>query len=266
MSVLPSPNLAAEGTASRPAFVLALQLWTVRELVEADMPLTLQRVATLGYRAVELAGVGSAGPAVVRGWLGDAGLEVVSVHVSCEELLRDPDRVAEDVAGVGGATAVIPAYPSRMLETADGVRRLADRLDTAARRLGRHSLRLALHNEQDQLASLDGTTPWELLVAGTDPALVDLQLDVVCAVAAGRDPLELLEAGARRITSLHVCDWLAGRYAPVGRGGLDWTALLRAIRATACRSLIVEHEGADDPLLAARDSLRALQALLGAGG
>jgi sugar phosphate isomerase/epimerase len=185
--------------------------------------------------------------------------------VSCLDLLDAPDRVADDLAAAGCPVAVVPAYPSPMLATADGVRRLAGRLDGAGRRLGTHGLRLALHDEDDQLADLEGTTPWALLVAGTDPAVVDLQLDVVCAVAAGRDPLELLRASADRITSLHVCDRLDGRYVPVGQGDLDWTALLGAASASACRALIVEHEGAEDPLLAAGESFRALYRLTGAG-
>ena len=36
-----------------------------------------------------------------------------------------------------------------------------------------------------QLAQLDGTTAWSILVEATDPALVSLQLDLVAMLAAG---------------------------------------------------------------------------------
>ena len=70
--------------------------------------------------------------------------------------------------------------------------------------------RSAIHNEESQLARLEGTTPWSILVEATDPALVALQLDLFAMLAVGIDPLPLIARHARQ-------DHLAARLRPARR-------------------------------------------------
>ena len=68
---------------------LGLQLYTVRDALRQDFQGTLNAVSRIGYREVELAGLGRATPQAMRAALQRHGLAVPSMHASHERLRRD---------------------------------------------------------------------------------------------------------------------------------------------------------------------------------
>jgi sugar phosphate isomerase/epimerase len=241
---------------------IGLQLWTIRDLVERDLPAALAATREIGYRTVELAGFGSDGPAAMAEALRAAGLDARSAHISHSSLLDDFEGVIAALRAVGCTGLVIPTFAPELMASREQVERLAASLDPIARRAGDAGIAFALHNEESQLVPLEGTTPWSILVEATDPSLVSLQLDLFSMLAAGIDPLLPIERHGGRITSLHVCDRRDERYVPVGQGDIEWRPILDAIAGTACHVLYVEDEGAGDPVAAARASYDGLRRLV----
>jgi sugar phosphate isomerase/epimerase len=242
---------------------IGLQLWTLRDLVATDLPGALAATREIGYRTVELAGFAGYEPEAMAEALWEAGLVAPSAHISYSVLLDDPDGVIASLRAVGCAGLVVPAFAPELLADREQVEGLAASLDSIARHAADARMSFALHNEESQLAPLDGTTAWSILVEATDPALVSLQLDLFSMLAAGIDPLPLIARHAARISSLHVCDRRDERYVPVGRGEIHWRPILDAVAGTTCRVLFVEDEGARDPVAAARASYDGLRRLIG---
>ena len=60
---------------------IALQLYSVREDMEKDLPGTLRAVKAMGYEGVEFAGLYGYEPAALRALLEEIGLTAVSAHV-----------------------------------------------------------------------------------------------------------------------------------------------------------------------------------------
>src|SRR5512146_1090227 len=60
---------------------LGVQLYTVRDAMARDVPGTLARVRSIGYREVEFAGYFGLRPAAIRRALADAGLRAPSCHL-----------------------------------------------------------------------------------------------------------------------------------------------------------------------------------------
>jgi sugar phosphate isomerase/epimerase len=240
----------------------ALQLWTVRELAERDLVITLAAVAGMGYTAVEFAGFGNVPLTAIREALKANGLCAISAHVPYSALSESPAAFARDLQAVGCPSAIVPAFPKRLYDTADDAKRLAESLNAIAAHLRAEGIAFAYHNEADDFAALDETTLWRTLVDHTDPSLVELQLDVFTAIQMGQDVSAMMLDHGARITSLHVCDKRGERYVPIGQGELDWPALIAAARQTACRWVIVEHDQSPDPLVDAKASLDALTKLL----
>ena len=114
-------------------------------------------------------------------------------------------------------------------------------------------LQLAYHNHPIEFDRYDGQRGFDVLMAGTDPALVKLELDVAWAVAGGADPVKLLRTHADRIRMIHV-KGLKTRPAPgqygtdfttgvVGQGDvIDWPAVFAAARRAGVRHAFVEQE------------------------
>jgi sugar phosphate isomerase/epimerase len=238
---------------------IALQLWTVRSLADADLLAALHQVGALGYRAVEFAGFGTAAPATIGRGLAECGLRAASTHVGFDALTQHLESVIADMRVIGCPCVVVPAFAPQLRTTLEDALRLAEMLNQIGERLVHAGLALAYHNEDYDFAPLGTSTLWDVLVAHTDPGLVQLQLDIFTAHQMGRDIFALMRDHGSRITSYHVCDIRADRYVPVGQGEFDWPALMSAMRATSGRWLIVEHDAPPDPLEDARTSRLALE-------
>src|SRR6267378_2902636 len=68
---------------------VGLQLYSVRDLMKTDMPGTLARVASIGYKEVEFAGYFGRTPAQVRALLKKNGLSSPSTHIGLDILEKD---------------------------------------------------------------------------------------------------------------------------------------------------------------------------------
>ena len=69
-------------------FPIALQLYSVRDDMEADFAGTLKKVKSFGYDGVEFAGLFGHTAEEVKKMCEDAGLTPISAHVPYDELKR----------------------------------------------------------------------------------------------------------------------------------------------------------------------------------
>jgi sugar phosphate isomerase/epimerase len=249
---------------------IALQLYTLRDVMATDFMGTLGTVADAGYPAVEFARYGSHTAAEVRTRLDEVGLRTMGAHTPFAALLEDFEKAAGDVVTVGGQYLIVPGVPKdEYLETPDQVRRLAgifNGFGAAAQNMG---LTFLYHNHDFELRHREGwsesdLTALELLLHETDPALVNFELDVFWAEVAGRNSEELIRAWPGRFTSLHVKDMdPAGEDAPVGTGRPDWRPIFAAAEeAGGTRWLVVEQDNPRDPLVDIRTSIDNLRTII----
>jgi sugar phosphate isomerase/epimerase len=241
---------------------VALQLWTVREHAERDMPWTLRQLAGLGYSAVELAGLGNTTAQELRQALDQTGIEVLGAHVPLRRLTDSLSDVIHEMHTIGCSQVALPSIPPDDRAPLDRVVRLAETCNTIAARLQSEGIAFAYHNEDYDFLPLGDTTLWQAMVTHTDPSLVQLQLDIFTAILMHADPIAMMRDHGDRVTSIHLCDMREGAYVPVGEGMLDWPAILAAAQGTAARWLIVEHDAPPNPFADAATSLRHLQELL----
>src|SRR5262245_48758264 len=109
------PDVLAQSRASwRPG----LQLYTVRDALEADMEGTLRRVADIGYRDVELAGLPGVTARTMRASLQRCGLDAPSMHASYEQLRGDFASVLEEARVLGASCLVCPSVDAAERRTA----------------------------------------------------------------------------------------------------------------------------------------------------
>ncbi|HSM35760.1 MAG TPA: sugar phosphate isomerase/epimerase [Longimicrobiales bacterium] len=240
---------------------LGVQLYTVRALLAEDIPGTLGKVAAIGYREVELAGLHGATPTAFRAHLDDAGLVAPSSHVALGEVRADLDRLLEDASTLGVRMLIVPWLDAEE-RSAEGYRKVADDLEAAGSRASEAGIRVGYHNQAYDHDPLDSGTGWDLLLQRTEPSLVTMQMDAYWAVAGGIDPLAALRDHAGRFTSIHAKDRSAdGAMVDVGDGTIDFAAILVAGRAQGLEHVFAEHDEPRDPLASIRSSYDHLAAL-----
>lgn len=241
---------------------IGVQLYTLRDLMGADVARTLERVAAIGYREVEFAGYFGESPGRLRLVLDAVGLAAPSAHVSLEELSDDSARVLDSAEAIGHRYLVVPSLAPGDRATLDDFRRVAARLNQAGEAAAARGLHVAYHNHDFELATLEGRRPYDVLLQETDPRLVAFEMDFYWMVNGGADPLAYFARHPGRFHLCHAKDrGRRGAMADVGAGRIDFRALLAAGGAAGLRHVYVEHDHPADPLASVRASYRYLAAL-----
>ncbi|MEX1181640.1 MAG: sugar phosphate isomerase/epimerase [Gemmatimonadota bacterium] len=261
------------GAAHRPALARAaaatgLQLYTVRDAMEHDMPRTLERVASAGYAEVEFAGYFGRTPREVRVMIDDRGLDSPSVHVAFGDLAGGWADTLEVAAEIGHGYVVVPWVPEAARTTLDDWKRIADAFNAAGAAARDAGLRFAYHNHDFELRPVDDVIPLQLLIDATDPSLVSFELDVYWVARAGHDPLAWLRRTPDRFELLHLKDSSGTpdhRMLDVGAGVIDFPGILAFAAESGVRHCFVEHDDAADAFASIRAS-RAYLAGLEHGG
>ena len=244
---------------------IAVQLYTLRDLMAADLDGTLRGVASAGYRAVELAGLPPIEAQDLRDRLDRVGLRPMGSHESLEGLRADLEGVLDRMAAVGCGRIIVPWLPDEERATANDARMLARELVELAGRCADRGIRLGYHNHAFEFAPLDGTTIWQILLDEL-PDDVDLELDVYWATVGGRNPVEVIAGAGGRVRLLHMKDMSAepghGDVTP-GDGTLPWPAIVAAGTKTGVEWYVVEQDNPRDALAEITRGRVFLEALAG---
>lgn len=263
VGTLGSTRTSAFAGSAAPHMPIGIQLYTLRTLMARDFDATLGIVADIGYREVEFAGYFGRTPSEVRASLQAHGLAAPSTHIG---LPTDDDAWAatlDEAIAIGHQWVVIAWLDAPMRRSPDDWARVADRFNLLARRARDAGLRFAYHNHDFEFARVNDSSLFEVLLAKTDPSLVDLEMDVYWVTKAGADPLALIERHPGRFPLLHLKDATAAperRMVDVGSGTIDFTAILAADRDTL-KHAFVEHDAPPDPVVSARASYSYLSRL-----
>ena len=247
--------------------MIAAQLYTIRNQLQDPSRLSgiLGRLREIGYRAVEVAGLG---PTTVERFgeeLARAELVACAVHASLERLTADLDAVAAECRAWGSAYVVIPSLPPDYRSSA-GVMRFASEAAELAGRLQSYGMKLAYHNHSFELQRWDGRTGLEAIFAEAPPPALWAELDTYWLQYGGANPASWIRRLGDRAALVHLKDMavLDGRpvQAEVGEGNLDWVEILSACREAGAEWLIVEQdESRRDPMESLAISYRNLAEL-----
>lgn len=254
----------------------SVQLFTVREALEADLDATLAELAARGFTAVEPYDfVRRAEPLAAA--LRANGLTAPTGHAFlASESFVNPDgsgttvpvpapEVVFDAAEVLGMTTVIEPYtaPDRWTSV-EQIEETARLLNRAAEIGAARGIRVGYHNHAHELeATFDGVTGLELLAGLLDPRVV-LEVDLYWVARAGVDSPALLRTLGDRVVAVHVKDGTLDPEAiaayppadqvPAGQGTVPLAEALAA--ASALEYAIVEFDHFNGDLFGALETSR----------
>lgn len=198
----------------------SIQLYTLRDAMQEDLPGTVARVAEIGFRQVEpynfVATAKELGVA-----LKENGLTAPSGHAPL--LSQDQDEIFAAAKELGISTVIDPYLPAEHWQDMETIRGTAAKLNAAAKKGAEYGIRVGYHNHAWELeSSIAGTTALEYFAGLLDPELV-LEIDTYWAAVGGQDPVELLTRLGDRVRFIHIKD---------GPGTTDTTAQLPAGQGT----------------------------------
>ena len=274
---------------------MGLELFTVRDVIAKDYEGTLAQVRAAGYREVETTTYANLAPKEIRAMLDRVGLTAPSTHVALiqgpglEKQLAGYQEIGHRYAaasgprpagmGAGGRGAGAGGPPAGGAPggpppggrggfapppmTMDSVKRQADMLNAVGGAASAYGIKVLIHNHTGEFEPFpDGSTPYELLFASTDPSAVEFELDIGWARVAGQDPLALLAKHPHRFPLWHVKDMAglaalsgmasqgerqrAAKIVPVGAGDIDYRPIFEHAADTGLEHYFIEQDTAPD--------------------
>jgi len=256
-----SESASDGGSSGEPSSLPAvgLQLYTLRSVLEDDFRGTMQQVAEIGYDEVEFAGYYDRSPDEIGALLDDLGLSAPAAHVPLQRIRNAPDDLIQTARAIGHEYLVCPYLGEADRGSLDAYRERAKEFSAFGRRCTDAGLQFAYHNHDFEFSEMEGTLPYDVLLEETDPAHVQMELDLYWVVAAGHDPTRFVERNPDRYPLCHVKDRTAdGEMVSVGAGTLDFASIFEA---GDFEHYFVEHDNPQDPMESVRKSHRTLSAL-----
>ena len=239
-----------------------LQLYTMRALLEEDFAGTLEQVAAIGYREVQVSGRAGHPPEAIRKMLDDHGLVTPAIHV---DLQGTTSAEIEATQALGAAYAYLSVpRPALRIErgkvrglrddlTLDDWRRIADDMNEEGAAYRAAGLGYGYHNHGFEFEAVDGVLPFDLLLERTDPELVSFEIDFGWTHKAEVDPLPYFAKYPGRFPVCHVKDVDGeGDFVDPGTGRVDFARIFAHAKQAGLRHYFVEHDTTKDPLRTAR--------------
>lgn len=238
--------------AAGPQTPIAVQMYTLRNAGSLEQQLKIVHDAGVG--AVETVGTQNVGAVELKRLLDKYSIKAISSHVQLADLRKDLDAAVAFNRSIGNTTLVVPYLDQKDRPTdAAGWTALGKELGRLSQRARAKGMRLAYHNHDFELVDFDGKTGLELLFAAAGPDL-ETELDLAWVARAGYDPAAMLGKFKGRMFAVHAKDNAPkgqaedeGGFAAVGRGVLDWNAILPAAAGAGVRWYIIEHDRPRDP-------------------
>src|SRR6266566_1766500 len=114
------------------------------------------------------------------------------------------------------------------------------------------------------LAAAHGKLPYDVLLAETDPKLVQMEMDLYWITKGGQDPLAYFARWPGRFPMVHVKDSLGppdNKMAAVGAGKIDWKRIFAKEQQAGIKHFFVEHDQPADAFASIKASCEYLKRL-----
>lgn len=251
----------AEG--SHKLSTIGVQLYSLRTEAENGVEAVLKNVSAMGYQQVELHTLYDMSAAELRKLLDKYDLKAPSTHRGFKLIKEDVNGTIADAKALGLDLVIVPWLDIKEYNTKEKWVAFASELNTVGKKLKESGIRLAYHNHDFEFKALkDGSIPYDVLLANTNPQYVSLQLDLFWIIKAGKDPLAYMKANSGRIVSVHVKDMTAdGEMTEVGAGKIDFAKIFKVGHHNGLQYFIVEHDKPAKPLASVETSIKYLRKL-----
>ena len=183
---------------------IGVQLYSLREKVGYDFVSVLKRVAEIGYKYVEPAGLWNVRPSEFKKVLDDLGLKMVSSHTPWA---RDPHVLGEvmETAHTLGLNKIVCGYWVTDFESMDAIKRTAENTNKMQEILAANGFSLFQHNHDFEFQRLDGRIKYEIY----KELCPNLKYQIDCFWSTNRgteNPVDMLKIFADDTISMHMKD------------------------------------------------------------
>lgn len=256
---------------------VAVQLYSVRDEMEADFEGTIRKMKELGYDGVEFAGLFDKSPAEVSAICEEIGIVPISAHVPYYDMLENPEKVLSDYAQIGCKYVAVPYLTEECRPGTEGFDATVKGIGTIAEAAKKLGLQLLYHNHDFEFVKLGDEYALDVLYSTIPADLLQTEIDTCWVNVAGVNPAEYILKYTGRSPVVHLKDFKmsseskggslykligidddeeaaqedAFTFMPVGHGAQDFSEILAACENAGAQWVVVEQDNpakGDTPL------------------
>jgi sugar phosphate isomerase/epimerase len=246
-----NPNSLALGLGKNTLKSFGVQVWTFREELIKDFAGTLKKIASLGYKEIEMCsplGYSDSGFAPLNKMSGtemrkiieDAGLLCRSSHYNFGELRESLDNRIEWSHQMGITQIILSSFWLAK-GSLDDYRKACDELNGIAEKIKKAGFKTGYHNHNMEFEKRDDILIYDLLMERLNPDLVKMQFQVA-VIDIGYKAANYFNKYPGRFISAHLADWSEKekKQVPIGQGIVDWKEFFKAAEVGGVKNYFVE--------------------------
>ncbi len=256
---------------SKPGKNIGLQLYSIRDSINRDVPAAIRKVAQMGYTFVEPAGYSDGKfygmePKAFKALCKKNKMKVLSSHTSRE--LPDAKNYDETMAwwdacidahkAVGAKFIVQPSMGRSAYESLENLKKWCDYFNTVGEKCNAKGIRFGYHNHDREFSTVHGNTVmYDFMLQNTDPDKVMFQIDLYWCVVGGKNPVDYFKNYPGRFEQWHIKD-----KEEIGASGMmDFESIWAARDISGMKIGVVEVERYNfDQFTSCRKSIEYLNA------
>ena len=238
---------------------VGLELYSLRERAEKDLPATLALVRRFGFRELEVGELHGKTPREFRQLLDAHGLKATSMMAPYDKLLQDALAVGADARELGAEYVVCSTIPHRgKYLDEEAAKQAAEKLNRWGAQLTKSGLHCCYHTHGTEFQKHGDGTVFDVLLQSTDRRYANFEMDIFWIAYAFQDPAAMLRRYPGRFPLMHLKDIRKGTKlgltpadvaeddsVSLGQGIVNIAATLRAARETGVRRYYIEDEAVD---------------------
>lgn len=277
MAFSPLACSTAAGT-DRKSYGVGIQLYTIRDAMDADVKGSLQKLSDMGYKNLELASYSDGkfygySPVEFKKMVSDMGMEIISSHTQVEAAgitVDNAKKMADDHAALGVQYCVQPWVNDEDRNIESYKKMIAD-WNEVGRIMKATGIQFGYHNHNFEFDNLDGVVPYyDIFMPEMDSDLITMEIDIFWASKAGQDVVEMINKYPGRFQLFHMKDMntneapffevIKDDITSVGEGVIDFKRILDAKEKAGMKYLFVEddNQGNGKPFEAVELSIKNL--------
>lgn len=229
-------------------FILGAQLFTIRDFMktEDDFARSMEKIAKIGYRYVQLSGKGpDVSMKAVKKYTEANGLKVVLTHTAPDMIIKETEKVIEehdligcDAVGIGGIFGYKPFDSEALKRFGNDFLPAIEKIKKAGKVFCYHNHKFEFERCADGKLILDH-------VLETSPDIL-MTYDTYWVQAGGADPAQLIEKYADRIFTTHLKDMKIEKdtqvMAEVGEGNMNFERIMDSAVKAGIKYHMVEQD------------------------
>lgn len=241
-------------------FALGVQPYTFRvSFKDNGLEATLDTIQKMGFTEIEGGGAPNVTPEQYRKMCSDRGISIPSMGVGYDQLVKDPQAVADQAKALGATYVMCAWVPHENgYFSLDNAKQTVEDFNAAGKVLHDNGLIFCYHAHGYEFQPYEKGTLLDYIIQHTNPDYVSFEMDTFWIQFGGGDPVGLLKKYGTRWKLVHLKDMKPGtkkdltggtdgnNNVPLGQGEVDIKGIIKEAKKLGITHYFIEDES-DDP-------------------